>query len=169
MVMEKSLQQRYYSCFFTGHRIMGDAVVRRRIYETLSKECETLINERGVDTFICGGAMGFDALAAKTVLELKNKYPDIKLKLYIPCYKHFIKWGYKDKLIWRYIASYADEAIYITKGDYEDGCMQKRNRRMADDAYYCIAYCSRYRSGTGSTIRYAEKKGCEINNIAELI
>lgn len=167
--MEKSLQQRYYSCFFTGHRILGNAGVRQKIYETLLQECEKLINERGVDVFICGGAIGFDAMAAKAVIYLKNKYPDIKLKIYIPCYKHFIRWSYKDKAMWRYITSYSDEAIYITESEYEDGCMQKRNRKMADDAHYCIAYCIKQGSGTGSTIKYAETKNCEINNIADLI
>lgn len=167
--MQKSLQQRYYSCFFTGHRILGDYETRNRIYEILINEIERLINERGVDTFICGGAIGFDALAAKAVIYVKDKNPDIKLKLYIPCYNHFIKWSYKDKAVWRYIASYADKMIYITDGPYEDGCMKKRNCAMADDAHYCLAYCIKYGSGTGSTLRYAEMKGCEINNIADIM
>lgn len=167
--MKKKLQQRYYSCFFTGHRVLNDGESRQRIYKILVKECEKLINERGVDVFICGGARGFDTMGAKAVIYLKNKYPDIKLKLYIPCYKHFIRWSYKDKMMWRYITAYADEAIYITDSEYEEGCMQKRNHRMADDAHYCIAYCIKYGSGTGSTIKYAETKSCEINNIADLV
>ena len=31
------------------------------------------------------------------------------------------------------------------------------------------AYCIKYGSGTGSTIKYAETKSCEINNIADLV
>ena len=167
--MKKALPQRFYSCFFTGHRILGDCNNRNRIYEALVNETERLVEECGVDTFICGGAIGFDALAAKAVIYLKEKNPDVKLKLYIPCYNHFFKWSYKDKAVWRYISTYTDESIYITAGPYEDGCMKKRNYAMVDDAYYCLAYCIKSVSGTGSTLRYAELKNCKINNIADII
>ena len=167
--MQNALQQRYYSCCFTGHRILGTDEKRNRIYEILINEIERLVEERGVDTFICGGAMGFDTLAAKAVIYLKKKNPDIRLKLYIPCYNHFFKWSYKDKAIWRYISSYADESIYITDGPYEEGCMKKRNYAMVDDAHYCLAYCIKSGSGTGSTLKYAELKGRAINNIADIM
>ncbi len=165
--MERSLKERYYSCFFTGHRIIGREETKDKLYDILIEEIQKLINNNGVDTFICGAAMGFDTLAARAVIYLKEKYKHIKLKLYIPCYDHYKKWSMRDKYMWKYISSQCDEAIYITEGPYEADCMQKRNKRMADDAHYCIAYCIQRRSGTGATLVYAESLSCDINNIGE--
>ena len=33
----------------------------------------------------CGGALGFDTLVAKLIINLKIKYPYIKLVLILPC------------------------------------------------------------------------------------
>lgn len=167
--MEKTLNQRYYSCFFTGHRFVKNGEYREKLYKLVYENIEKLIEYNGVDTFICGGAMGFDTLAARAVINLKNKYPYIRLKVYIPCYDHYKKWKDSDKFMWKFIMTFADSSQYITEGLYEKGCMQKRNMKMADDAHYCIAYYKRESSGTGVTIRYAAEKGCSINNLAEII
>lgn len=45
------------------------------------------------DTYFgAGGALGFDTLAAQTVLELKKKYPDIRLILVLPCLSQTRNW-----------------------------------------------------------------------------
>ena len=45
-----------------------------------------MITEYGVNTFIDGGALGFDTIAAETVIEMREKYQNIKLVMYLPCY-----------------------------------------------------------------------------------
>ncbi len=167
--MDKALNQRYYSCFFTGHRILGDEDYRRRVYHAIYENSKKLIEQNGVDTFICGGAIGFDTLAARAVIRLKEIYPHIILKIYIPCYEHYKRWNNKDKFMWKYIMSFADSSEYITEDFYTDGCMQKRNIKMADDAHYCIAFCRKTASGTGATIRYAMTKSCSVNNLADIV
>jgi len=163
------LSERYYSCFFTGHRIIGNEGLRRTVYEALKKRIVFLYNEKGVDRFICGGAIGFDTMAAEAVLEVKKTLPYIKLVIYVPCHNHYIKWNNAQIDQWRNILRSADDAVYITSGLYNEECMKKRNRAMADSAHYCIAYCIRRGSGTGSTLAYAETKNCEIYNLIEYL
>ena len=52
--------------------------------------------EQGYRYFGTGGALGFDTLAAQTVLELKNKYPEIKLILVLPCENQTQGWERAD-------------------------------------------------------------------------
>ncbi len=69
------------TCCFTGHRKIPPeqyAALARR----LEQEITCLIGQ-GIVYFGAGGALGFDTLAAQTVLRLKKKYPQIKLIL---CY-----------------------------------------------------------------------------------
>lgn len=39
----------------------------------------------GVVFYGAGGALGFDTIAAQTVLEMKNEYPQLRLILVLPC------------------------------------------------------------------------------------
>lgn len=156
---------REFSCFFTGHRIIA-ANKLPLIEEMLRKKIRFLIEDKGVTDFIAGGALGFDTMAEKAVLELKEEYDYITLRLYLPCYDRMKKWSDAQRFEGRMIMS-KSEYIYVTEGGYTEGCMQKRNKKMADDAKYCIAYCDRKRSGASATVGYAEKTGCIIDNIAE--
>lgn len=167
--MKKILNERYYRCFFTGHRSLGSVDNQEKILEYLKNEIEMLITEYGVDEFISGGALGFDMLGAKAVVLMKQKYPWIMLKLYIPCYNHYEKWKNEEKEKWSRLAKHADKIVYITQERYNNDCMRKRNQAMVDDAHYCLAYCINSRSGTGMTLRMAINKSCDIKNLAEYI
>lgn len=159
---------REFCCFFTGHRKLPKNRLEI-IKELLQSRVIGLIENKGVDCFIAGGALGFDTLAARTVIELKEKYPFIRLYLYLPCNDQSRLWSAEDKYEWRMIMTKADGYKYVTDGPYVDGCMQKRNYKMADDALYGIAYCAVARSGTGMTVNYAEEHGDIIDNIADEI
>ena len=80
--MDKENIKQFTACF-TGHR-----KIPPNEYESLAvRLCETVSNliERGYRYFGVGGALGFDTLAAITVINLKKKYPHIKLILILPC------------------------------------------------------------------------------------
>ncbi len=153
------------ACCFTGHRIMPNGEF---IGKTLYSEIEKLINN-GVCDFIAGGAIGFDTLAAKTVLALKKTYPNIRLHLYLPCYDQMSRWNERNRNIGRMIMSEADSKIYVTEGNYTPYCMELRNRKMVNDSKYCIAYCTRAASGTGKTVNFAYRNGNTVVNIADLL
>ena len=156
------------TCFFTGHRRIANNRLESIKYE-LEKNIETLIEEYGVDTFISGAALGFDTIAAESVIKLRDKYPHIRLVLYLRCYGQSVKWDDMAKFRYRMLLSKADEYRYITESNYTDGCMQIRNMSMIRDSSFCIAFCVLQRSGTGLTLRHAEALGLDIRNIADEI
>ena len=111
---------------------------------------------QGVDVFYNGMAMGFDLLAAEKVLELKKKYPHIRLILCIPCYQQEKSFSEKDK--GRYAAIYkkADERVVLADSYYR-GCMQVRNRYMAERADVLVAYCIKDEGGAAYTVKCFKK------------
>ena len=101
------------ACCFTGHRNVKDA---DRVKLALVDATKNMA-ENGVSVFVCGGALGFDTLAAQTVLELKEKYP-VKLCLYLPCDNQTEGWDVAD----------AEEYERISRASnpYGDGKASKR-------------------------------------------
>ena len=95
---------------FTGHRDIP-ILKKRKIEKKLEETLYQLIQE-GYRFFGAGGALGFDTIAALTVLELKNKYNDIKLILVLPCKNQTRGWSDKDVSIYEKIMSQADKVVY---------------------------------------------------------
>ena len=153
------------ACSFTGHRTVPVAE-RDLISMKLNDTLVTLIEEKGVDTFIAGGALGFDTMAALAVLKLKNIYPHIKLRLAIPCENQTKGWSENAISLYNDIMKKADEVIYTGKV-YTSGCMHVRNRYMVDASDRCVAYMTRESGGTAYTVKYALEKGKTVINIAE--
>ena len=147
------------TCCFTGHRAIPPAemeCVSVRLREAVREHIE-----RGYRYFGAGGAIGFDTLAAETVLSLKEEFPEIALILVLPCENQTKNWRKEDVLRYESIKSRADKCVY-TADVYTAGCMQKRNRHLVDNSSSCIAYLRMGNGGTAYTVRYAEKKGVPI-------
>lgn len=102
-----------------------------------------------------------DGGTAEIVLDLKNKYPNIKLILILPCENQTKGWKEEDVIRYNYIRSKADK-VKILSQNYFKGCMHLRNRYMVDCSSYCLCYCKRKIGGTFYTVSYAEKKGINI-------
>ena len=148
---------------FTGHRkIPSNDIpkIKKELIKTLS-ECI----ENGYRYFGAGGALGFDTLAAQIVLELKGKYPDIKLILVLPCPNQTRGWSEADVAEYERIKTEADKVVY-TSDHYFRGCMQKRNRHLVNNSSLCICYLTKPSGGTAYTVEYAIKKGIKIISIA---
>ena len=71
------------TCCFTGHRHLPEDQ-KPEITARLENAIVSLIHS-GYLYFGAGGALGFDTLAAQTVLRLRRSYPLIKLILVLPC------------------------------------------------------------------------------------
>lgn len=154
------------TCFFTGHRkIPRDK--QEKIKQSVRKNIENLIIKYDVKNFICGGALGFDTIAAETITEMKQLYPHIKLYLYIPCRDQEKLWSQDNKKKYAKILSEADDILYVSDAPYSKDCMHKRNLKMIEDAFFCIAFCLESRSGTGFTVRNAQMAGKNVFNIAD--
>ena len=110
--------------------------------------------------------MGFDTIAAQTVMELKKDYPQIKLILALPCMNQTSGWNESDKRMYECIREIADKVVY-TSDSYFNGCMQKRNRFLVDNSSICICYLSENKGGTAYTVGYAKSKNLTIFNVAK--
>ncbi len=152
------------TCCFTGHRELPTGWGRWKLARKLEKAIVEQI-EKGVQFFGAGGARGFDALAAETVLKLKRKYPDIKLILVLPCLTQTRGWPAGDVEEYERIKAQADKVVYTSR-EYTKGCMFKRDRHLVDGSSVCICYLDKDSGGTAYTVNYAKERGLEVVNIA---
>ncbi|WP_305117241.1 SLOG family protein [Acutalibacter muris] len=115
---------------------------------------------------LCEASHKFDTLAAKTILQLRKQYPQIKLILVLPCVSQADRWPPADIAAYQEIMEQADKVVY-TSQKYTRDCMFKRNRHLVDYSSVCICYLNKETGGTAYTVKYAQKCGLQIINIAE--
>ena len=140
-------------CFFIGHR---DAPLK--IKQNLKTVVEDAIAKRGINDFIVGHYGNFDQMAAASVIELKGKYPEIKLFRLLPYHP-------------------AERAVDIPAGFdgtyYPEGqefvppkyAIAKANRAVISDCNLIIAY-STYPGNARDFVSYAVKKGVSVMQVA---
>ena len=148
---------------FTGHRNVKETA---KLKEALINQLVKLINEGATD-FYAGGAVGWDMLCERVVIELRERFPHIKLHLILPCSseEQTAKWSESDKTEYMRLLLEAD-TVEICSEHYFDGCMKLRNQRLVDLADVCVCYYNgKQRSGTGQTVRMAERQGKTIINL----
>lgn len=151
------------TCCFTGHReIPGQD--QKKIAENLEKTVTDLI-DKGYLYFGAGGAYGFDALAAQTVLKLKKKHRDIKLILVLPCVSQTRGWPAEAVEEYERIKAQADKVVYTSR-EYTRDCFHKRNRHLVDYSSACVCYQTRETGGTAYTTAYAKAMGVDVINVA---
>lgn len=138
--------------------------LRRRLRE----EIAFLVEEHHVTTFLAGGALGFDTIAAQEVLRARGeRFPHLRLELVLPYVGQETNWSQRDAAIYRTMLRQADLVVYIA-GQYTQGCMFQRNRYLVDHSAYCLCYQVRKRGGTAYTVRYAENQGLTVRNLGQL-
>ena len=149
-------------CSFTGHRQI-DPEKQGMLIELLGRAIEYAYTE-GCRTFITGGAIGFDTLAAKEVIRFRMTHTDVRLVLALPCIEQDLKWNSTQKNSYNFTLAAADEVIY-TSEVYTKTCMAIRNRYLAEQADLLIAYSGKASSGAAQTIRMAERMNKRIYNL----
>lgn len=150
-------------CCFTGHRVIKD-VDPDLIIKKLEALLVDLIENEHFTDFRAGGAVGFDSIAALVVLNLKERYPHIKLHLILPCKnqdKYFTK---KEKTVYRYILSRADDVCYLQE-KYSSGVMLARNNALVNGSDLCVAFMTRLRGGTYQTVNLARKNDTKVISV----
>lgn len=151
---------------FTGHRQIAyvDAV---KLPTLLDRTLIDLIH-RGATVFRAGGAIGFDTVAALKVLELRERYPHIRLELILPCRNQTERWEETALRTYHYILERADSHHFLFD-TYFEGCMLERDRRLVEGSDVCVAFCNRSRGGTAYTFAHALRLGLEVININDLM
>lgn len=154
------------TCCFTGHRNIPSEKVSS-IYKQLENVVENLICN-GYLYFGSGGARGFDTIASEVVLNLKKRYPQIRLILVLPCIDQAKGWNKKDLAKYKHIKNKADKVVY-TSYEYSKDCMYRRNRHLVDNSSACICYLNKNFGGTFYTVNYAKKHDIFIINVDSLL
>ena len=132
---------------FAGHRFDWHCIgVEDKLLQTI----EELIN-KGYSIFYDGGYGAFDKKCAETVIQLKNKYPHIKL-IRILSYYHHEKEKYD-------LPSCYDGSEYpdLEELHYKQ-IIVKRNEWMIDHCDILVCHIENtYKSGAYKTVKYAQK------------
>ena len=150
---------REQTCCFTGHRRMT-AAERETATVWLEQTVIELIKQ-GIVYFGVGGAIGFDMLAANTVLRLRRRFPHIRLIVVLPCEDMDAKWSPYEREQLEHILRDADKVVSMAK-TYTPDCMKRRDRHLADHSSVCVAWLTHYGGGTGYTVEYARRQGVKI-------
>ena len=152
------------TCCFTGHRSIPPQAYGK-IRKKLRQVMEELIG-KGVIYYGCGGAIGFDLLAAETVLEMKAQYPQIRLIMVYPCRNQTAYWSGEAVDRYNAIQKACDKYVYVSQ-TYTSTCMHQRNRYLVEHSGYCICYLTKPSGGTAFTVQYAREKGLTVVNLAD--
>ena len=134
------------SCFFIGHREASSEML-----PALTEAVEQHIEDYGVAEFIVGNYGGFDHMAAKAVIAVKRRHPQITLTLLIPYHP-------------------AERPLVPPQGFdntfYPPGmekvprklAIVRANRYMVDHVNYLIAYAWHPASNARNLVEYARKR-----------
>lgn len=158
------MTQKEQSCCFTGHRKLPEEQIPF-LAEKVRQEILRLV-QLGVTHFYAGGALGFDTLAAQTVLAVKRNNPSVCLHLILPCQNQTQYWSERDRRVYQTVRAGSDSEEYVSES-YTPWCMHERNRRLTAESRYCICYLVSEKGGTAYTVGYAKKKGLTVINLAD--
>lgn len=158
------------TCCFTGPRpdlIYGYDVHTNLYRLLLAKTMELikfLVEERGITTFLSGGALGGDTIFFVAVDRLKEQGYDIKNILCIPYEEQASRWSRQDIAFYEEMKCYADELIFVNEeGGYESEniyeALQNRNNFMIDYSSYVVTMWTFIKKrGTYKCLQYAKSK-----------
>ena len=152
------------TCCFTDHRGIPaemEQYLTGRITDGIN-----YLYSHNVRTFLTGGAVGFDVLAAKAVLKCRESRSDIRLIVVMPCQDQTRGWSQRDIDVHELINRLADGVICLSENYYK-GCMHQRNRVLVDNSSTCICYLTQANGGTAYTVDYAQGKGLSVFNLAK--
>lgn len=148
------------TCTFAGHREVYQPGVASR----LEAELEKLLRTEEEFRFLTGGMGEFDGMCGAAVRAAKRRHPEkrITLSLILPYLTVRLNTDPS------YRTDY-DEILLPAEleGVPYKAAIRMRNRWMADHADRVIAYVYRDFGGAYEMIRYAEKRGKPVVNLAE--
>ncbi len=147
------------TCCFTGHRKINE----KEILDNLNTQIDKLI-ANGVTTFLSGGALGFDQICAREILNRKEKGIKLNLIFVLPCMDQDKLWTEPQKQNYANLLEKADAFIY-TSNTYSKNSMTIRNKRLVELSDTCLCALKNKRSGTAQTVNFAKEKGILVINL----
>ena len=133
----------------------------------------TAAYDKNFKTYICGGAIGFDALATQCVLNAKVIHQDITLVMALPFEGQEKKWPTATQETYHSLLSQADSIVHVdsTNGmdatpGYSARKMFIRNEYMVNRSDVLVACISDQATpGSSHCVDYAIKKGIPVLRI----
>lgn len=141
------------TCFLFGHSDTPDTIL-----PPLRNAIETYIRNRGVQTFFVGHYGEFDRLARVALLQLKEKYPEIRLYMLIPYHP-------ADRSV-QAPEGFAGTHYPPLEGVPRRYAIVRANRHMVQQADGIICYV-RHFGNTRNLLELAIKRGVPVHNLAE--
>ena len=157
------MDKRSFTCCFTGHRnlpIGQEEEIWKRVYACL----ESLLEE-GVRYFGVGGALGFDTLVAEKLLALRESRPEIRIILAQPFPGYQSRWTPAQQAR-AAVEARVDKVVVCCQRPSREAFLA-RDRHLVDGSSCCIAWCTRVTDGTAYTLRYAQRRGLRVWNVAQ--
>ena len=152
-----------YTVSFFGHREIDRP---SEIENRLDKYLYDIITQKEYVEFLIGRDGGFDLLASSVIKRAIRTYGcgNTHFTLILP----YMKANYRDNEK-HYLDYYDDVEICSESAKaYYKSAIQIRNRNMVDRSDLIICCIQRKSSGAYRTVQYAEKKGKNIINLAEI-
>lgn len=159
-------------CCFTGYRpskmpfnLFDGNGEYKEFENALTEELLRLI-ANGCRIFYSGMAMGFDIIAAETVLILKSAYgyQDIKLCCVLPFENQVESFSGIWQKRYYSILKKCDSKLTLSE-EYFSGCYQKRNIYMVDNSDCVLTWFDGKSGGTRNTIEYAVSRKKYVINL----
>ena len=149
------------SCCFTGHRQIPQGK-QEEIANRLERVIAALY-QKGVRYYGARSAQGFDALAARTVIRLRENSPGMKLILVLLCLTQTRGWRLEDIVEYERIKAQADKVVY-TSQQYTPDRQQRRVCLLSDKGEWStieklILTANRVGAGDGGTERGHHRPG----------
>lgn len=151
------------SAAFTGHRNLP----YQKMADVKAALCDIIRTwyGQGITNYYCGMAMGFDMLAAETVLRMKSELPGITLSAVIPYRNQSERFSPAARQRYNEILAHADK-VTILYEEYHARCFLDRNDYMLMHSSRLVAcYNGTPKGGTFYTYNKARRKGIPVTNV----
>lgn len=135
------------------------------LIEESIQEAITQLIDRGYNTFITGGADGFDLLATKAILSLREEHKDIKLVVAVPFLGQEASYSEQDREFYEQSLERANH-IEIVSYNFHSRAYLDRNDFMLANSSQLICYFDGQRGGTMYTYNRAKRLSMGIVNLA---
>ncbi len=151
-----------YTVSFFGHRYIENfRVAERKVEDLINK----LIQEHEYVEFLIGRDGDFDQIATSAVLRAKHGYAEHRCDL--TWVMPYLKAEYTNNA--EDFENYYDYVEVCAESEkvHSKQAIQVRNRYMVDRSDLVVFWVERNSGGAYQTMKYAEKQGKKIINIAE--
>ena len=154
-----------FAVCFSGHRPekLPQGNELRMLLSLLYREIDAAIAD-GADRFYTGCARGIDLWAADMILHYQLSVPSLRLICVQPYPQQGKSYSGEERYHLHTILQAADEVLTIMP-HYCRGCYQERNRYIVAHSQRLIAVVNDMHSGTGQTVRMAERAGLDVRKL----